>query len=204
MTGEGAGFVDPYVYPGTTVLKNIPEKRNGDELTRVEYTLTWVRRIQLGNDPIQGPFGFDRLKETHRRLFQDVYEWAGQPRTVEISKGGSQFHPSPYIETAADQTFGWLGTSGLLDASVDDESFVALSADLLEKVNYIHPFRDGNGRAQRAFLDQVAELSGRRLSWRNVGREEHLRASVNAFRDGNGTTFPQSTTTMRACNEDCT
>ena len=53
----------------------------------------------------------------------------------------------------------------------------------------IHPFREGNGRTQRAFLDQVAERSGRRLAWRNVTHREHLVASIRAFDAGNGEPF---------------
>ncbi len=190
MSGDdGKPFVDPYVYPGSTVLRNIPGRRSKEGLELVEYRLTFARRVELDETPIQGPFDFERLKETHRRLFQDIYEWAGQPRTVEISKGSSQFHPSPYIGTAAAQTFSWLADSGLLAASVRDEPFVELSGDLLEKLNYIHPFREGNGRTQRAFLDQIAALSGRTLSWRNVSPDDHLRASINAFRDGHGEAF---------------
>lgn len=182
-------FTDPYVYPGTTILRNLLNLRTQEALNRAEYELTYVRRVELDQHPIHNAFDFSRLKETHRRLFQDVYEWAGKPRTVEINKGGSQFHSSAYIDTAAGQTFAWLGQSGLLESAVDDDSFVELSADLLEKINYIHPFRDGNGRTQRAFLDQIAALSGRSLSWRNVSPEEHLRASVNSFRDGHGEAF---------------
>jgi cell filamentation protein len=191
VTGaDSAGsFVDPYVYPGTSVLHNLLGIRDQQRLDRVEYELTYVRRVDLDEHPIRGGYDFNRLKETHRRLFQDIYEWAGRPRTVEINKGGSQFHPSAYIDTAASESFAWLAQSGLLQTTVDDDSFVTLSADLLEKINYIHPFRDGNGRTQRAFLDQIAALSGRSFSWRNVSPEEHLRASVNAFRDGHGESF---------------
>lgn len=187
--GNGAEFVDPYVYPGTSTLRNLLGKATHESLEHAEYRLTYIRRVELDEWPIAGRFDFDRLKETHRRLFQDVYEWAGQPRTVEINKGGSQFHPSPYIVTAATQTFEWLAKSGLLAQDVDDETFMRLASDLLEKLNYIHPFRDGNGRTQRAFLDQAAGLSGRTLSWRNVSREDHLRASVNSFREGTGHAF---------------
>lgn len=182
-------FVDPYVYPGTTVLRNLPGERTAEGLAAIEYELTFIRRDELEHDPITGPFDFARLRETHRRLFQDIYEWAGQPRTVEISKGSSQFHHSAYIHMAADQTFAWLADSGLLAPTIDEDGFVALSADLLEKVNYIHPFREGNGRTQRAFLDQIAALSGRTLAWRNVAREDYLRASVHAFADGHGKAF---------------
>lgn len=60
---------------------------------------------------------------------------------------------------------------------------------MLEQLNYLHPFREGNGRTQRTFLDQVAALSGRHLTWRNVTREENHQASVQAFNDGSGTAF---------------
>lgn len=187
MTAED--FSDPYTYPGSTVLKNLFNERDSARLSDLEYELTLYRRIELEQSPIKGPFDFNRLKETHRRLFQDIYPWAGQPRTVEIRKGDSQFHIASYIPTASEVTFNWLQGSGLLDADVDDESFVRLSADLLEKINYIHPFREGNGRTQRAFLDQVAAISGRTLSWRNISYEDHLRASITAFDEGHGDAF---------------
>lgn len=190
MLTEGSGsFADPYVYPGTNVLRNLLNKRTKETLNQAEYRLTWARRVELDEYPIKGPFDFHRLKETHRRLFQDIYAWAGQPRIVEINKAGSQFHQSTYINTAAEQTFGWLAESHLLETSISDDLFAEQAAELLEKLNYIHPFRDGNGRTQRAYLDQVAGLSGRTLSWRNVAPEDHLRASVNAFRDGHGEAF---------------
>ncbi|MFL0422589.1 MULTISPECIES: Fic family protein [Kocuria] len=59
---------------------------------------------------------------------------------------------------------------------------VEQASTLLEQVNYVHPFREGNGRTQRAYLDQIAALSGRTLSWRNIGRIENERASIRAFR----------------------
>lgn len=187
-------FVDPYTYPGSPVLRNLFEEQDRGQLDAVEYQTTLYRRIELDDDPIQGPFDFARLKETHRRLFQDVYAWAGKPRTVEITKDRSRFLTPERISIAATSTFEWLAASELLSGSpatkvLDDETFVERASDLLEKLNYIHPFREGNGRTQRAFLDQVAGLSGRTLSWRNVSRDDHLRASVNAFRDGHGEAF---------------
>ena len=182
-------FLDPYTYPGSPVLRNIPGKRTQVELDRVEYRLTFNRREELALDPITGSFDFGRLLETHRRLFQDVYAWAGQVRTVEISKGGSNFHRVGLIPVAAAQVFDWLQRTQLLTPEVDDEMFVQDASDLMEKLNFIHPFREGNGRAQRAFLDQVAAQSNRTLSWRNVNPEDQLRAAVNAFRDASGEPF---------------
>ncbi len=182
-------FVDPYVYPGSSVLKNLLDERDRNRLERQEYQLTLARRMELEVTPITGPFDLARWAETHRRLFQDVYAWAGRLRTVEISKGSSQFHASALIPAAARSTFDGLATSGLLNPAIDEPAFVVLASDLLEKMNYIHPFREGNGRTQRAFLDQVARVSGRRLAWRNVTSREHLTASIRAFNAGNGEPF---------------
>lgn len=187
--GSNEPFADPYIDPATGILRNLVGARTPAELEEREYVLTWARRVELEETPITGAYDFKRLCETHRRLFQDIYDWAGKPRAVEISKGGSQFLVSSYINSAAGQTFDWLADSGLLAPNVDDDHFIAAAADLLEKLNYIHPFREGNGRSGRAFLDQVAAVSGRVLSWRNVAPGDHLRASVNAFRDGHGDAF---------------
>lgn len=85
---------------------------------------------------------------------------------------------------------GWLHDGPLLsDSGVDDATFVAASAELLSRVNYLHPFREGNGRTQRAFLDQIAGLSGRILSWRNVSEDEHTRAAIDSFSTATGVPF---------------
>jgi cell filamentation protein len=187
---ESLEFSDPYTYPGSSVLRNLLDLHDKDELLAAEYELTLYRRRELLEKPIRGKFDLKRLQETHRRLFQDVYEWAGKIRTVEISKGGSQFHARSLINVAADSTFTWLQTTDLLSGKrVPDQAFIEQASDLLERVNYIHPFREGNGRTQRAFLDQIADLSGRSLAWRNVSQVDHLRASIEAFDQASSVPF---------------
>ncbi|MDF2664336.1 MAG: filamentation induced by cAMP protein Fic [Microbacterium sp.] len=136
--------MDPYVYPGSGVLKNLLDERDRNHLEQREYQLTLARRMELDVTPITGPFDLARWAETHRRLFQDVYAWAGRVRTVEISKGSSQFHASALIPAAAgstfdwlatSSTFDWLATSGLLDPAIDEAAFVVRASDLLEKMN---------------------------------------------------------------------
>lgn len=65
--------------------------------------------------------------------------------------------------------------------------FINTAAGLLDEINYMHPFREGNGRTQRAFLDQIAGVSGRKLTWRNVPQLEHSAASAQAVRTGRPT-----------------
>jgi cell filamentation protein len=84
---------DPYVYPGTQTLRNRLDITNPKELSRVERSLV-TDRIAQGIP--QGPFDLTHLRAIHRHLFQDIYDWAGQLRTVEINKGGHQFQFRQY------------------------------------------------------------------------------------------------------------
>ena len=189
-TPPAHGFIDPYVYAGTTVLQNKFGITKAESLANVEYRLTWARRMELQWEPIAGNFDLAHLQETHRILFQDIYDWAGELRTVNIHKGNSDFHPVTYFQPAAEFTFAELHKSHLLSgAPIIDEVFIAELAEILALINEAHYFRDGNGRAQRAFLDQVAACSGRVLSWRNVGDLENYRVSQEAFEAKSGVPF---------------
>jgi cell filamentation protein len=76
---------DPYVYPGTTILKNIPGIRNQKRLDRFEADRVAQRSLELIEHPLTGFFDAAHLHQIHRYLFQDVYEWAGCFRTVDIA-----------------------------------------------------------------------------------------------------------------------
>lgn len=81
----------------------------------------------------------------------------------------------------SDYTFQHLADGPLLRDTVTDDEFLDYASVLLGNLNYLHPFREGNGRAQRAFLDAVAARSGRKLTWRNVSEEENIAASIASF-----------------------
>jgi len=181
---------DPYVYPGTRVLKNLLGIHDAQELSNVEYDLTWMRRQQLELNPIQGDFDLQHLQAIHHHLFQDLFAWAGQLRTVVISKGSSVFYASDDFATAGAYTFNYLREASLLSpGNMSDDVYVEGMAEFISRLNYLHPFREGNGRANRAFIDQVAALSGRTMSWRNVGKDENLRASIRSVNEGTGEAF---------------
>lgn len=110
------------------------------------------------------------IRAIHRHVFQDVFQWAGQIRTVDIAKGveGSGFFvPFSMIERAADFTSGELSADNNLKG-MQRRQFITRLAHHYDQLNYIHPFRDGNGRTQRIFWDRVATDAGWRLSWLNV------------------------------------
>ena len=176
-------FVDPYVYPGTTVLKNRLGIMSHGELSEAEVEITWGRRQQLADGAVTGSFDFDHLCAIHSWLFQDIYEWAGLIRTVNISKGSSHFLDVSKIETGAQHTFHTPSHALLISGPLSPLEFVAAAADLLGDINYIHPFREGNGRTQRAFLDALAAHGGRELAWRNVSENDNIAASAASLAD---------------------
>ena len=87
---------DPYILLNGT-LKNILNIESDTKLDRIEAALTADRLVEIEIKGPSGPFDYDRLKATHKYIFQDIYEWAGRTRTISISKGNSQFTTSYLI-----------------------------------------------------------------------------------------------------------
>lgn len=147
-----AGFT--YIDPKTGILINIPEIRDPEVLHFVESVAVTKRLQELYENPIKIS-GINSLFEIHKYIFQDMYFWAGKKRIVEISKEGKQFFPLAHFDSA----FNYIDNL-IIDyqcANVNNKLELALKlAEILDHVNYLHPFREGNGRAQREFLRLLA------------------------------------------------
>lgn len=169
---------DPYVYPGTTVLKNIPGIRSPEALDRFER-LAVAARIRQGVP--EGPFDLQHLQSIHRHLFQDVYGWAGEIRTVQISKGESSFLPVRFIEQGMADVHSRLTARKFL-REMGRGTFIAEAATIIGDVNHIHPFREGNGRTQLQYLQQLARQAGHPMDVRRIEPERWLNASIAANR----------------------
>lgn len=169
---------DPYVYAGTSVLKNRLGITGSDELDRVERQ--FVRERIIEGIP-SGDFDLKHLKAIHRHLFQDVYDWAGRIRTVEISKGESQFQFRQYIETGMADIHRRLVKRGFL-RGMDRSDFAAEAGQIIGDVNYVHPFREGNGRTQLQYLKQLAAQAGHPLDLTKIDPAGWIDASKEAHR----------------------
>lgn len=121
MISEGYdAFDDPYAYPGTTVLKNILDLRDPDTLQAFEVEISTLR----AEEPLpEGSFDAAHYCAVHRHLFQDVYEWAGQYRTVRTSKGGNPFCYPENIRSQMDELFRGL-RSGEHFANCSADEFI--------------------------------------------------------------------------------
>jgi cell filamentation protein len=172
---------DAYLDPESGVLKNRLDIRDQALLDKAEGDLVALRSQELSLYPLSGNFDLSHFKKIHRQLFRDVYDWAGVLRTVDISKGSNQFADHAYIESAANSIFAQLKDEECL-SGLSAESFCSRAAFYLGELNALHPFRDGNGRTQREFIQLIARESDYTLHWKLVTREEMLSASIASFR----------------------
>ncbi|TPV35348.1 filamentation induced by camp protein fic [Paucihalobacter ruber] len=150
-------YIDPdytYTDSNTGLLKNLQDITDFDVLLFVESGAVTKRLQELYEHPVKIK-GIDSLFQIHKHLFQDIYEWAGKKRTVEISKDGKQFFPISHFDNAL-KYIDQLITEFKKIPKNNKKLLAEKLAEILDNVNYLHPFRDGNGRAQREFLRLLA------------------------------------------------
>ncbi len=147
-----------YTDPKTGVLRNLENIVDADLLILFESLKVSIRLEELYKKPIKIE-NSSSLLDIHRYLFQDVYSWAGKVRTVEISKNGNPFFPLSHFNNAFFYIDRLITEYRKMD--IKDISQIAFKlAEILDNVNYLHPFREGNGRTQREFLRLLANEKG--------------------------------------------
>lgn len=165
-------------YEGTTCLINRFDIRDEKKLARLETIITSAKCGVLEKEPIVGDFDFIHYKAIHRFIFEDLYTWAGEIRTVNISKKGTNFVEVKSIERLATNIF-----SGLKDkncANTSKAEFINFIVDVYEKTNMLHPFREGNGRTQRVFITQLVRYYGYDINFSNVNTDELMIATIHS------------------------
>jgi cell filamentation protein len=158
-------YIDPdytYTDPKTGVLRNLADISDSDGLLFFESAAVIKRAKELETQPIAVQ-NAETLLDIHCYLFQDVYHWAGQKRTVEISKQGKPFFLTAYF----DKGFAYIDTLVAGYRKIDRADKPQLAGQLavmLDSINYLHPFREGNGRTQREFIRVLALEKGYNLN----------------------------------------
>lgn len=174
------GF-DSYCYPNTDILINIPDIRNKKTLEEFEAAITTQRAEEGFPD---GVFDVTHYKSIHHHLFQDIYSWAGEYRTVRISKNTSSFCYPENINDQMKQLFLQLELDNKLQ-NLDSETFSNKLADFLSNLNAIHPFREGNGRIQNIFITLLSEQAGHPLDFNKIDPAELLDVMITSFNGSN-------------------
>lgn len=174
-----------YCYPGTNILKNKLDIRDLDTLYEAERDFSSVRQAELSNMGVTGDFSLKHLCSIHKQLFQDVYSWAGKTRTVDISKG-TIFCLVQFIESQFDDLYRNLKKENFLADISDEQEMSKRLAYYLGEINMIHPFREGNGRTQRIYIEQLCMNNGRfEIDFTEVTKEEMIAASVRSANASN-------------------
>ncbi|MCX7149604.1 MAG: Fic family protein [Rhodocyclales bacterium] len=176
----------PYVYPGTQILINHFQIRSMDVLQRVVDTVAGLRGEQLKTDPVPGEYDLKHLCAVHRALFQDIFAWAGQVRTVDIEKQRQDFVLSADIPGRFQFMHEELKAENFL-RGLDPEEFAGRLAHYWYSIYSVHAFRDGNSRAMRYFFDGLAAAAGYKLDFAAIDRTALLEACRHRFfRNDNG------------------
>ncbi|MCR4780437.1 MAG: Fic family protein [Ruminiclostridium sp.] len=168
-----------YCAPGSTILKNKLGITDEERLRSAEREITAMWLLRLKAEPVKGRFDLAHLCAIHRRMFSDIYPWAGKCRTVDISKGNF-FCRSIFIEEYARELFGRLAEENWL-IYTEKETVPEKLAYYLSEINVLHPFREGNGRTQRLFIEYLGSVAGFHVDFSGVESEEMVLASADAF-----------------------
>lgn len=183
-----------YTLADGVTLKNRVGAHTYEQLDGAETDLVLRRdlQIRLGAGPT-GNFDTEHLKAIHHHLFQDVYEWAGRTRDERVALSDGTVATEPNLRKADGQPFmagKRIGAGLRMIATklknadhlrgLPREAFAGRAADVMADINGVHPFREGNGRTQRIFMEQLARAAGHSLDFRVVSRERMVQASIGA------------------------
>jgi cell filamentation protein len=151
-----------YIDPTSGILRNLPNLNDESDLLFFESSAVAKRIEELHSNPIK-IINSDALLTIHHHLFQDVYEWAGKVRTVNISKDGKPFFDGERFHTGFRFIDSLITEYHALNSAQPKQIAYKL-AEILDNSNFLHPFREGNGRAQREFIRLLALEKGYQLN----------------------------------------
>lgn len=174
-----------YCYKDTNVLKNKAEIKDVDKLEKLEKDIVTYRLYELRQRGITGEFDKKHFLNIHKNIFGDIYYFAGEYRNENISKGSFLFSNFEFIDYSLDEVFKELKKDIENDAFKNNkiEDIAEKLAYYYAELNVVHPFREGNGRATREFLRQLALKYGYILDFTKIPADEILRAAIKSITD---------------------
>ncbi|PVY76858.1 cell filamentation protein [Tamilnaduibacter salinus] len=168
---------DAYCYPNSDVLKNRLSIKDAAELTDAERDITAAAAEEIEFEP--PPYSLATLRRVHRLLFRDIYDWAGECRSVDIAKGETRFCTAQRIEPEAKKLFDQLAGRNWLEG-LSRYALVRELAEFYGELNMVHPFREGNGRAQRLLFEFLIVNAGYEIRWEPVTEKEWQEANIQS------------------------
>lgn len=161
---------------------NLVGAKTLDELFAYERDITADRILQVRLSPLPGSYDYTHYKALHKALFKDIYQWAGQDRfdlgyQGVFRKGDTEFTPGSQLPLVAKGLFDALREENYFK-DLDRDAFSKSAASFLNGLNILHPFREGNGRTQRLFMELLAENTGYDLDLSTVSYNINVQASI--------------------------
>jgi cell filamentation protein len=181
---------DAYFIPGTHVLKNTQNITDPRELEKFERTVTAIRDAEIRENPIPGDFDLQHFQAIHKKLFGDVYPFAGKLRNVDITKPGTTFTLKELLPRNAAFLANDIKSLRYL-RGMDKEIFTDTMSNVAAEVNILHPFREGNGRSTRVFIEQLANDAGYELDFRKIDTDKWRLAAIASSRGNVGGIWKQ-------------
>ena len=168
---------DPYCYPGSSVLCNRLDLLDETSLHEAERELSEIAAGNLALFP--PPYDLNRLQHIHHTLFSDLYDWAGEVRSVNIQKGDTLFCTPERIPPEAAKIIRRMQEANWY-VGVSQAELITQIAEAYGDLNVIHPFREGNGRAQRILFEQIIVNAGFSVNWWLVKHAAWIPANIDA------------------------
>jgi len=166
-------------YPGTTVLVNKLGLKEQALLTEAESIIVTSCSAKAEKELEFRNADLEFYKSLHKTLFGDLYEWAGNFRTINISKKGTVFCKHTELERLCRLKFDYLKSRNYL-CGLDDDEFLDELTDLYHELNMLHPFREGNGRTLRLFITLLVRNTDRDIDFSLCGTDMLIIAAIKA------------------------
>lgn len=166
-------------YPNTNVLINKLGIQNQKHLNEIEVAMVSIKSVELELAELPIKIDFQYYKEIHSYLLGELYEWAGTVRKINMRKKQTNFCPHDQIQSMGENIFKRLKKEVYLKKFSLDE-FADIIADYYNSLNYLHPFREGNGRCQRLFFTLLCRKCGYELKFAEIDSDELMIATIQA------------------------
>lgn len=166
-------------YPNTLCLINKFDIRDEKQLSEIEADITFAKSSEWERNPLSESFDLNHYKAIHRFLFEDLYSWAGELRSIDISKKGTSFCSVVNLEEMCKKSFDYLQSRHLF-TNLDKTEFIDEIVDFYCTTNMLHPFREGNGRTQRLFISQLIRHNGYDFNFSDIDTDELMIATIHS------------------------
>ena len=167
MSIKGYNSEDPYTYSGSFILKNKLNLKTESELDKAERRLYGLQEL---TKPSRIEIELNSFLDLHKHLFGTLYTWAGEIRQVPLSKGGTPFCNHQFIEKHLQKCLNQLCSINI--QSLDTEALAKFLAPIINELNMIHPFREGNGRHLRSFLEIYLNQNNHSIDFSKIRHRE--------------------------------